>query len=128
MKDKIKNCLYCNSKFTINCNAHKFCSYKCWYEKYLNTHQGRSTKFMHKKRFNGLRELVILKDEEKCRNCNLTRKEHKKIYGIDITVDHIDGNGRYSQIQNNNLNNLQTLCLKCHGSKDSINFWHLEGA
>jgi hypothetical protein len=42
-------------------------------------------------------------------------------YNRDITVDHIDGNGRRKpkHLKNNSLDNLQTLCLSCHGKKDS---------
>lgn len=37
----------------------------------------------------------------------------------DLTIDHIDGNGRNSKHPNNELSNLQTLCRRCHGRKDS---------
>lgn len=70
------------------------------------------------KRFGSLREVVILRDNEKCVNCGITRKQHKKIYNVDITVNHIDGTGRNDKSTNNDINNLETLCLKCHGSKD----------
>ena len=36
----------------------------------------------------------------------------------DLTIDHIDGNGRHSKKPNNNINNLRTLCRKCHGRVD----------
>lgn len=36
----------------------------------------------------------------------------------DLTVDHIDGNGRHSATPNNDMGNLRTLCRKCHGSVD----------
>ena len=36
----------------------------------------------------------------------------------DLTIDHIDGNGRHSKNPNNELSNLRTLCRKCHGSID----------
>lgn len=73
---------------------------------------------MHKVRFGGMREFVILRDGEKCQMCGMTREEHKKEWNRDITVDHIDNQGRYSETQNNNPDNLWTLCLRCHGSKD----------
>ncbi len=63
--------------------------------------------------------MAIQRDGEKCVICKLSRVDHKIKYGRDITVDHIDGKGRYSKIQNNTLENLQTLCLSCHGRKDN---------
>lgn len=71
-------------------------------------------------RFGGNRKKAIERDGSKCVNCGMTREEHNQRYNRDITVDHIDGNGRYSDYQNNAIENLQTLCLACHGSKDSI--------
>jgi hypothetical protein len=55
----------------------------------------------------------------------MTRAEHHDKYGRDITVDHIDGAGRYTpkEEMNNDLDNLQTLCLACHGRKDSLRRW-----
>lgn len=35
-----------------------------------------------------------------------------------LTIDHIDGNGRHSKKPNNDINNLRTLCRKCHGRID----------
>ena len=48
----------------------------------------------------------------------MTNEQHIIIFGRQITIDHIDGNGRYSDEPNNDVDNLQTLCLKCHGKKD----------
>lgn len=71
--------------------------------------------------FGGNREKAILRDKEKCDNCDMTREDHLKKYGRDITVDHIDGNGRYTakHLRNNNLDNLRTLCIPCHSRKDN---------
>lgn len=56
-----------------------------------------------------------------CVKCGMTRQEHRDKYNRDITVDHIDGQGRNTpkEERNNNLNNLLTLCLPCHGYKDA---------
>lgn len=78
----------------------------------------KSIESMHKKRFGGLREAVIQRDEQKCVECDMTRQEHKNRWGRDLTVNHIDGNGRYSLEQNNDDSNLETLCLVCHSRKD----------
>lgn len=70
--------------------------------------------------FGGNREKAIQRDGEKCVKCGMTREQHRKTFGRDITVDHIDGNGRYTPAgdRNNSLDNLMTLCMPCHGVKD----------
>ncbi len=72
-----------------------------------------------KRNFGGNREKAIERDSYKCVKCGMTRQEHIDNYGEDITVDHIDKNGRYSKVKNHDLNNLQTLCLPCHLKKDA---------
>lgn len=69
-------------------------------------------------RFDGKREIVINRDKNMCVQCGMTREEHYKKWLRDITVDHIDGLGINSEVKNNSLDNLQTLCLSCHGIKD----------
>lgn len=71
--------------------------------------------------FGGNREKAIQRDGEKCVACGLTRQVHHEKYGRDITVDHIDNNGvnKPKHLKNNSLDNLQTLCLRCHASKDN---------
>lgn len=77
-------------------------------------------KSFYKKQFNGKREDVIKRDGGVCVQCGMTRDEHRESYGRDITVDHIDGSGCNTEVKNNQLSNLQTLCLKCHGYKDRM--------
>lgn len=83
-----------------------------------NTTTEHRRRYREKKFFDNKREAVIQRDGEKCVNCGMTREEHKAKFGRDITVDHEDGNGRYSETANNDIANLQTLCLPCHGRKD----------
>ncbi len=73
-----------------------------------------------KRLFGGWRETTILRDGEKCVKCGMTRAEHRAKYNCDITVDHIDGRGKYTPQaeKNNDPSNLQTLCMPCHGRKD----------
>lgn len=90
--------------------------------------------------FGGNREITIQRDGEKCVICGMTRDEHKERFKRDITVDHIDGRGMnsISSEKNNDMSNLQTLCSRCHASKDNrqgkltaiqiINIRHAKGS
>lgn len=80
-----------------------------------------TTRDMRKKdrgRFNGLRADIFARDNYCCVNCGMTMSDHLEKYGKSLTIDHIDGNGRNSKEPNNDPENLQTLCLPCHGKKD----------
>ncbi len=74
----------------------------------------------NKKYYNGLRELVIKRDGEKCVLCGMKRKEHIEKYGMDLAVNHINHKGRTVERseKDNRLENLQTLCFSCHPKLD----------
>lgn len=61
----------------------------------------------------GRRAEVLLRDGSACVKCGMTDADHKATWGRPITIDHIDRDR-----SNNDLSNLQTLCLRCHGAKD----------
>lgn len=63
----------------------------------------------------GLRAAVLMRDEHRCVQCAMTEAEHLMKWGRPITIDHRDKNQK-----NNTMENLQTLCLCCHGAKDLI--------
>lgn len=62
-----------------------------------------------------MREVVLQRDGYKCVGCGMTDRAHKSEWGRPITIDHKDKNRK-----NNDLSNLQTLCLRCHGRKDLL--------
>lgn len=72
--------------------------------------------------FGGNREKAIKRDNEACVQCGMTRERHLEKYGMDISVDHIDrlGINVPTDKRNNQLDNLQTLCLPCHGRKSFV--------
>lgn len=74
----------------------------------------------NRNRFGGLRESVILRDKEQCVECGMIRKEHFKKWHKDLTIDHINrlGRGVDFKERDNRMENLQTLCMRCHGKKD----------
>ena len=76
--------------------------------------------YMHHYNFGGNRELAIQRDKERCVHCGMTRIEHRRLFNCDLNVDHIKGIGVRDKYggKRHNLDNLQTLCKRCHGSKD----------
>lgn len=78
----------------------------------------KSIDSMHRKRFGGLREKVLKRDNYTCQICGMTDEEHLKEWNCHITIDHIEGGGRYSDYEDHRLDNLWVLCLRCHGRKD----------
>lgn len=80
--------------------------------------QERDYRKKNKARFGGMRDVVLERDNYQCLDCGMTQEEHKSKWNKSLTINHIDGNGRNSKVPNNELENLETLCLRCHGLKD----------
>ena len=62
-----------------------------------------------------LRKAILERDGYSCVCCGMTDEQHKAKWGRPITIDH-----KNKDRSNNSPENLQTLCLECHGSKDLI--------
>lgn len=94
-------------------------SQRSWYRRNIEKAK-EVARIKHDRRgFGGLREQVIARDGG-CVSCGISREQHRTEYGRDIEVDHIDRNGLTKPVnqRNNTMQNLQTLCRKCHTSKD----------
>lgn len=63
----------------------------------------------------GNREAVLGRDGYRCVRCGMTDEEHKVKWDRPITIDH-----KSKDRSDNSMENLQTLCLTCHGKKDLI--------
>jgi len=61
------------------------------------------------KRFGRNPQIIYKRDKYKCVICGSKKN---------LTIDHIDGNGRRSKKPNNDIDNLRTLCRSCHGRED----------
>lgn len=92
----------------------RYQKYKSTYEAYRLTHKEEASQFHDKYNFNGNRSFVLERDYYKCVMCGMGDHKHLIQFGRRLTVDHINGDRN-----NNSLNNLQTLCLTCHGKKDT---------
>lgn len=109
-----QRCARCNTELIKYQRCKGLCR-RCYTHKYQRARHFKSIEAMHQIRFDHKRELVILRDDEQCTICGLTRREHHVLYGRDIAVHHIDFKGRYSPDKNQSINNMQTICLGCLG-------------
>jgi 5-methylcytosine-specific restriction endonuclease McrA len=73
------------------------------------------------------REERLEKDGFKCVVCRQSNEEHKEVYGVSLHVHHIerkenfrDENGDLDYDRANRLENLVTLCYKCHNRWEGI--------
>lgn len=66
--------------------------------------------------FDGNREKAIERDGFQCTLCGITREEHRERYEKDLNVHHVDGKGfgRKKADRNSELENLLTVCVRCH--------------
>jgi hypothetical protein len=104
---------------TLTEGQKRYRKYKESYKKYRKNYNLLYKKRDNDKyRFGGMREVALERDEWRCVHCGMSQEQHMIIFNISLTVDHIDGKGIYSKVKNNDLDNLQTLCLRCHGKKD----------
>lgn len=61
------------------------------------------------------RQETLLRDDFVCQNCEMTRDEHKELTGQDLHVHHRKPIRTFDEPeQGNTLENLTTLCSRCH--------------
>jgi 5-methylcytosine-specific restriction endonuclease McrA len=65
--------------------------------------------------YSGNKLKVLIRDNFACQLCDKTKNE------VQLQIHHIDGNGSLKPLkeQNNDLDNLVTLCPKCHTNVES---------
>lgn len=103
-----KICPICGEEFelTQQHRKKKYCSDKCLRkaERVFGCKSDTDLKYKDKIRFGGNRELALKRDEYTCTMCG------KK---SNLIVHHIDCSGQSDDV-NNDLDNLTTLCRRCH--------------
>ncbi len=65
--------------------------------------------------FGGNKQLVLERDNFECQECGMSQQQHIILFNFQLIVHHKDGKGRRSEDINNDMDNLITLCVKCHG-------------
>lgn len=108
--NKIGECPVCGLKFERTYGRtwrqQKYCSYTCR-RRAETLFQGKSEKDLQYKdmiRFDGNKANVLRRDNCRCQFCNADKN---------LIIHHLDGSGN-SDTPNNEMDNLVTLCRKCH--------------
>lgn len=76
-----------------------------WYRLHHEDELLKRKSYREQRNFDGKREAVLNRDGCKCRRCGSSE---------DLVVHHKDGKGRGSDLPNNDISNLETLCRGCH--------------
>ncbi len=65
------------------------------------------------------RNVILERDNWMCQDCGMNQEQHVVLFGRGLTIHHIDGTGINSNNKNNNIDNLITLCLRCHARTEN---------
>jgi len=88
--------------------------------KYYETHKNEAKKNLIKWRdktvFGGNAQRTLERDGWECQECGMSQEQSIILFNRKLIVHHKDGQGRNSEIKNHELNNLITLCPRCHGN------------
>lgn len=69
-----------------------------------------------KSRVNGLRQDVYERDNFQCVKCGMTQEQHLVLFNKKLLIHHEDDNGRLSDTPNHVIDNLITVCFRCHNT------------
>ena len=108
-KEKVKCKVYCSS-----------CYDKQWRE--INKEKSREykKKYWNQIRFGGNRQKVLERDNWECQKCGMSQKQHIILFDRELNIHHISGGGRNCNDPNNDLDNLEALCFKCHRERECV--------
>ena len=90
------------------------------HHKYYETHKEEIKNnfdiWRDKKVFGGNSQKVFERDGWECQECGMSQEQSIMLFNRKLVIHHIDGLGRNSEVKNHNLDNLITLCPRCHGN------------
>ncbi len=84
------------------------------YNKHKESRLKRVRKEKDVLRFCGNRQNALERDNWECQNCGMSQEQHILLFRTGLNVHHKDDRGNKKSTRNNGLDNLQTLCVRCH--------------
>jgi 5-methylcytosine-specific restriction endonuclease McrA len=132
MKNKIQKCKGCGKEISAGketgfCNICYARDYrkrnkdkiKPVTRKYYETHKEEAkenlVRWRDKTVFGGNSQKAFERDGWECQECGMSQEQSIMLFNRKLVIHHIDGMGRNSEVKNHDLNNLITLCPRCHG-------------
>jgi len=124
-KDKVKKkyyCKDCGKEISGGATRCKKCFQKYWKQNIMrlmkkvkgrehgNWQNGISKEPYPFEFDRNLKEKIKKRDNYQCQNCGMTEEEHIIVYGVGVSIHHIDYNKK-----NIKEDNLISLCRQCHG-------------
>ena len=67
-----------------------------------------------KHRFGGNRQKALERDNFECQECGMIQEKSFALFNTGLIVHHKDGKGRDEKNPNNDIENLITVCFRCH--------------
>jgi len=89
-------------------------STKRYVEKHKDEIIERNRVIRNKMYFGGKSEEIFERDNWQCQKCGMSPEQSILLFNRRLAIHHIDGNGEKAEITNNELDNLITLCIRCH--------------
>lgn len=69
------------------------------------------------KEWKELRERALERDNYECQSCGISEENHKEQFGVGLNVHHLTDIAEFdSPKEADSMENLETLCVKCHGA------------
>jgi len=98
---------------------------KAWKIKHKEYYKKLDWAGKDRRRFGGNKQKALERDNFECQKCGMNQEQSIILFGQGLVAHHIDGQGYGKKIQNNSLDNLQTLCFRCHTNLHRI--WEKQG-
>ena len=95
---------------------------RIWKKNNLERKREMDRVYNNKRNFGGKRHIVLGRDNWECQQCGMTQEQHFILFNKSLTIHHKDGKGSSSKEKNNDLDNLITLCVRCHAMIDGVQF------